>query len=119
MPLELKTEVPGAGPQLVLFPAFALSGAAALISQVCWQRILFTSFGVDIESTPLIVSTCMLGLGCGALIGGVLADRWRGQRIELFALAKLGIGLFGLASPPLLRAGRNAHGHHPHDPQSS
>ena len=55
MPLEPKTEVPGTRPQLVLFPAFALSGAAALIYQVCWQRILFTSFGVDIESTTIIV----------------------------------------------------------------
>ena len=88
----------------VLLIIFALSGAAALIYQVCWQRILFASFGVDIESTTIIVSTFMLGLGCGALIGGYLADRFRQREIELFALAELGIGLFGLVSPTLLRA---------------
>jgi predicted membrane-bound spermidine synthase len=88
----------------VLFVIFALSGAAALIYQVCWQRILFASFGVDIESTTIIVSTFMLGLGGGALVGGRLADRCRRHQIELFAIAELTIGLFGLASPSLLRA---------------
>jgi len=88
----------------VLLLIFALSGAAALIYQVCWQRLLFASFGVDIESTTIIVSTFMLGLGCGALVGGRLADRFRQHQIELFALAELTIGLFGLASPAILRA---------------
>lgn len=88
----------------MLLITFALSGAAALIYQVCWQRILFSSFGVDIDSTTIIVSTFMLGLGCGAIIGGRLADRFKERQIELFALAEFGIGLFGLASPTLLRA---------------
>ena len=87
-----------------LMAIFALSGAAALIYQVCWQRILFTSFGVDVESTTIIVSTFMLGLGCGALIGGRLADRFKEYQIEMFAIAELGIGLFGFVSPELLHA---------------
>lgn len=86
----------------VLMTIFALSGAAALIYQVCWQRILFVSFGVDIESTTIIVSTFMLGLGVGALAGGRLADRVRDRQLELFALAEAGIGLFGLVSPHFL-----------------
>jgi MFS family permease len=46
----------------------------------------------------------MLGLGCGALAGGQLADRLGHRTVELFALCELGIGLFGLASPWLIPA---------------
>ena len=49
---------------------FFVSGIAALIYQVCWQRLLFEAFGVDMESVTIIVSTFMLGLGLGALVGG-------------------------------------------------
>ena len=81
---------------------FFLSGAAALAYQVCWQRILYFSFGTDIESTTIIVSVFMMGLGLGALAGGWAADRWFDKIVPLFALSELGIGLFGLASPLLL-----------------
>ncbi|HYD19402.1 MAG TPA: hypothetical protein VEF76_13075 [Patescibacteria group bacterium] len=81
---------------------FFLSGVAALAYQVCWQRILFFSLGTDIESTTIIVSTFMLGLGLGALGGGWAADRYPSRIILLFAIAELGIGSFGLVSPYLL-----------------
>jgi predicted membrane-bound spermidine synthase len=86
----------------LLFAIFALSGAAALIYQVSWQRLLFGAFGVDVESITVIVSTFMLGLGCGALIGGRLADRFGDNIIDLFVGAELAIGLFGLVSPWLI-----------------
>ena len=46
---------------------FMISGTAALIYQICWQRLLFEGFGVDMESVTIVVSTFMLGLGLGAL----------------------------------------------------
>jgi predicted membrane-bound spermidine synthase len=82
---------------------FALSGAAALIYQVCWQRLLFEAFGVDMESVTIIVSTFMLGLGAGALAGGQLADRLPQRLLEMFALTELAIAVFGIASPWLIR----------------
>ena len=67
-----------------IIPLFVVSGAAALIYQVCWQRMLFEGFGVDIESVTIIVSAFMLGLGLGSLAGGELADRFPHRLIALF-----------------------------------
>ncbi|MFI4890568.1 MAG: fused MFS/spermidine synthase [Steroidobacterales bacterium] len=83
---------------------FFVSGAAALVYQVCWQRLLFESVGVDMESVTIIVSTFMLGLGLGSLAGGELADRYPGRTLELFALIELATALFGILSPALIRA---------------
>ena len=100
----MKARHDGQGPAAALAPIFFLSGAAALVYQICWQRMLFVSFGIDIESVTIIVSTFMLGLGAGALAGGWIADRMPARLLLLFAVCELGIGLFGLASAPLIRA---------------
>ena len=81
-----------------LATVFFFSGVAALLYQICWQRLLFLSFGIDIESVTIIVSTFMLGLGLGALAGGFLADRFPTRLVACFALFELGIGVFGLSS---------------------
>jgi len=86
-----------------LVPLFFASGTAALIYQLCWQRLLFTAVGVDIESITIVVSVFMLGLGLGALVGGQLADRLPKQALAFFAASELAIGLFGWFSPDLLR----------------
>lgn len=83
----------------VLSGFFFASGISALIYQVSWQRLLFSAFGVDIESVTIIVASFMLGLGVGALVGGYLADRFPRKTLLMFALAEGGVGLFGLISP--------------------
>jgi MFS family permease len=77
---------------------FLLSGCAALIYQVVWQRTLFAVFGVNIESVTVIVSVFMFGLGIGALLGGQLSERFVGRLPYLFMVCELMIGLFGLVS---------------------
>jgi len=42
---------------------FFMSGFAALIYQIAWQRMLFTAFGVDLESITIIIAVFMAGLG--------------------------------------------------------
>jgi predicted membrane-bound spermidine synthase len=81
-----------------------ISGTAALIYQVCWQRLLFEGFGVDMESVTIVVSTFMLGLGLGALAGGEIADRFPNRVIPMFAAIELATGAFGVCSPYLIRA---------------
>lgn len=81
---------------------FLVSGAAALIYQICWQRLLFESVGVDIESVTIIVSTFMFGLGLGALVGGELADRYPDRTLQLFAGIEAATAAFGAFSPFLI-----------------
>src|SRR6185295_7075042 len=79
--------------------AFFLSGAAALIYQVTWQRLLALQSGVGIYSIAMIVAAFMVGLGLGSHAGGVLSERLpRRSALLAFAGLELAIGLFGLAS---------------------
>jgi predicted membrane-bound spermidine synthase len=78
--------------------AFFLSGFAALLYQVAWQRTLFVAFGVDIESVTVVVSIFMLGLGAGGIFGGYLADRFPNRILQLFCLAEFCIALIGMVS---------------------
>jgi MFS family permease len=104
-------DVAGAA-HLQIVALFVVSGAAALIYQVCWQRMLFEGFGVDIESVTIIVSAFMLGLGLGSLAGGELADRYPRRLIALFAIIELCTAAFGFCSPTLIHAaGRFAVNH--------
>ncbi|MCC7285114.1 MAG: fused MFS/spermidine synthase [Burkholderiaceae bacterium] len=82
--------------------AFFLSGFAALVYQVAWQRLLFVVVGVDIESVTIVVSTFMLGMGVGAVLGGWIADRVAGRILVAFCLAEIAIACYGLVSVGLL-----------------
>src|SRR5215470_11021329 len=83
---------------------FFLSGFAALLYQVAWQRELFGWYGVDLDSVSTIVSVFMLGLGVGAMAGGWLADRFPGRRILIFSLIELTMGAFGFFSLDIIDA---------------
>lgn len=88
--------------------AFFLSGSAALIYQVAWQRLLFAVVGVDIESVTIVVSTFMVGLGLGAVLGGWLADRLPTRILAAFCLFEAAIALYGWWSADLLLASAGA-----------
>ncbi|GAB2554186.1 fused MFS/spermidine synthase [Spirosoma aerophilum] len=81
----------------LLYCLFFLSGFAALLYQVIWQRLLVFYTGSDTVSISLIVSAFMTGLGLGYLFGGRLADRavvTRNLRYFLWAEA----GIMGFAA---------------------
>lgn len=79
--------------------AFFLSGCAALVYQVSWQRILALHSGVGIYSVAMIVAAFMAGLGWGSWVGGVLSPRLQPRAaLRTFGLLELGIALFGAAS---------------------
>ena len=82
---------------------FFLSGAAAIVYQIVWQRTLFTLFGSNMESVTLVVSAFLLGLGAGSALGGALSRRDVRTLPWIFALLEVGIGAYGLASLALFR----------------
>jgi spermidine synthase len=78
---------------------FVLSGAAALLYQIVWQRLLVLFSGSDIYSSTLVIASFMTGLGIGHAAGGHVADRRSPRNCLLwFAVAEAGIALFGLFS---------------------
>src|SRR5687767_10942301 len=98
--------------QLVL-ALFALTGFSALCLQVVWQRVISIHGGVDLFSSATVVAAFMAGLGLGNLVGGTLADRLGARRsILAFAIANLGVGLFGLASIAIFYDGYRAFAEH-------
>jgi spermidine synthase len=82
--------------------AFFLSGFAALLYQVTWQRMLVIFSGADVYSATMVIAAFMAGLGCGSLAGGFVADRLsRFATLVAFAAAEAGIAFFGLQSKTL------------------
>ena len=81
---------------------FFLSGFAALLYQVIWQRMLVMFSGADVYSTTVIVAAFMAGLGIGSVAGGQIADRTtRRASLLLFAGAELAVAAFSLFSRTL------------------
>lgn len=78
---------------------FGLSGVAALVYQVAWQRILAFQSGVGIDSIAVIVAAFMSGLGLGSYVGGLLSARVAASRaLVIFAGIELALAVFGSVS---------------------
>ena len=87
-----------------VYAVFIVSGFAALLYQVCWQRALFAIFGINIEAVTVVVTAFMLGLGVGSLAGGEISKRPTRPVLLYFSAVEAGIGGFGLASLRLFDA---------------
>lgn len=93
----------------VLELIFFVTGFAALLLQVVWQRLISLHAGVDLVASTAVVAAFMGGLGLGNLLGGVVADRLRPRAtLAVYAASITGIGLYGLLSPALLHHGYGA-----------
>ena len=82
---------------------FFLSGAAALILQVLWTRMLGHVFGATALAVSTILTVFMGGLALGSHLGGRWAARLQ-RPLLVFALLESAVGLYGLAVPSLLDA---------------
>jgi spermidine synthase/tetratricopeptide (TPR) repeat protein len=87
----------------LLAACFFVSGAAGLAYEVLWSRHLALLFGANAEAVGLVLAVFMSGLGLGSRAFGALADRSRSP-LRLYAALEAGIGLFALATGPLLAA---------------
>ena len=76
-----------------------LSGAAALVHQICWIRIAALEFGSTLQATSLVLAIYFLGLG----LGGALFGRGSLRALRpMLAVARVefGIGALALLSIP-------------------
>ena len=88
--------------RLYLFSGlFLISGAAGLIYEITWERLLELYFGVTMISITLIVAAYMSGLGIGSFVGGRIARLSRNS-LMLYGFLELGTAGFGLASPSII-----------------
>ena len=87
---------------LKVYLVFAVSGAAALIYQIIWARWLGLTFGNTTISAAIVLGAFMAGLALGSRFVG-----WRLRRIadpmRLYAFIELGIGLYAVCFPILVR----------------
>ena len=88
----------------MIWRVFFLSGFAALLYPIVWQRALFAIYGINIESVTMVVTAFMLGLGLGSLAGGALSKDPKRPVLVIFSLVETGIGAFGVLSLALFRA---------------
>lgn len=86
---------------LVLTLLFFFSGAAGLIYEIAWERLLELYFGVTMTAITLIVASYMCGLGLGSLLGGYIAQKLK-RPVLVYGLIEAGIGIFGLFSPGII-----------------
>src|SRR5438552_13709297 len=78
---------------------YAASGAAALIYEVTWTRLLTLQMGHTVAAASTVLAAFMGGLALGAWIAG----RWGGG-LRAYATLELLIALDALALPALLAA---------------
>lgn len=87
--------------------AFALSGAAALLYEVVWTRLLALDMGHGLAAASTVLAAFMGGLAVGSAAGGRLGQQLSpSSALRAYALLEAGIGLFALGVPLLLEGAR-------------
>ena len=83
---------------VAIVACFFLSGAASLVLEVVWSRLLRLVFGTTTLAIATILVAYMAGLGIGGLIGGRIAGRVR-NGVRAYGVIEIVVGLYALAMP--------------------
>ena len=86
-------------PRIGVYLLFFVSGIAGLVYQVVWVRWFGNVFGNTVYSASLVTAVFMSGLGIGAYLAGILADRWHREPARLlraYGLFEGGVAILGL-----------------------
>ncbi len=93
---------------MFIYLLFFLSGAAGLVYQVVWSRMLNEIFGVTVYAVATVLATFLAGLALGSLVLGRLADRRRNP-LNFYGWLEIGIGLSALLGMVTIRLLEPAH----------
>lgn len=85
---------------LTFYIAFFASGAASLIAEVTWNRMLVTVVGNSVSATAMILAAFMGGLGLGSYVGGKYFSKRRPSLLP-YILLEIAIGAYVFLSPAL------------------
>jgi spermidine synthase len=79
---------------------FAASGAAALVYEVTWTRLLTLQLGHGVAAASTVLAAFMGGLAAGSAVAGRVGTRLDGRRaLRVYAGLELAIGLLALILP--------------------
>lgn len=88
--------------RLLLFSSFLLTGATALVFEVVWTRLLLLSIGATAVAVGAVLGAFMGGMAVGAFLAGRRFAA-RLDPVVTYALLEAWAGVYGLATPFLLR----------------
>jgi len=90
---------------LFVIACFFLSGAAGLIYQILWIRMVDKVTGSSPYAVASVLTVFMAGLGAGSYLAGRLLKKIETKKGLLFAygLMEAAIGIYGLLSPLLIK----------------
>lgn len=101
--------MPLTSPQIIrrkaplIYLLFFASGAAGLIYEIVWGRLLVLIFGSTTNSIVAVISAFLGGLAIGSLIAGQIADRLSAKKlIKTYSFLEIGIGLSAASTLILL-----------------
>ncbi len=86
---------------MVVHVLFFFSGAAALVYEVVWMRLLSFVFGNTTYAVSVVLAVYLGGLAIGAMVYGRLADR-RGNLLGLYGRLELVAAAIAVALPWVL-----------------
>jgi len=87
---------------------YAVSGAAGLVYEVTWTRLLTVTMGHSVAAASTVLAAFMGGLAAGSWAGGLIDDRFAGlphsgrRRLQLYALLESIIALSAVLLPLVL-----------------
>ena len=76
-----------------------LSGAAGLVYEVAWARMLGVFLGATAHAHAVVLAGFLGGLAAGNALFGRIVDRRPHQALLIYAMLEAAIGLYGLFSP--------------------
>jgi spermidine synthase len=96
------------GRRVAVAGCLLFSGLSALVYQIIWVRLLGFTFGTTTEAVSTVLAVFFAGLALGNLWAATRLVRVV-RPLRVYALLELGIGLYALASLPLLRGLSDVH----------
>ena len=88
---------------------FFFSGAAGLIYQVVWTRMLTQIFGNTTYAIATVLSAFMAGLAIGSYLFGQIADRGKNDFL-LYGILEAGVGVYGFCVPWIFAMAQKVYG---------